>query len=1083
MQKESYVIESAPEEKHRIWKILIIILIIVLLLAIFAVISFNIYKYITTPKNETNVTVPLNTSQNTTPVNPIINNTLTNLTNTTGNTTPPDDNPPDDTPTDCTPNCTGKVCGSDGCEGTCGTCNSTHYCNATQQCVKTPANCTHESGCSGVGSFCDAVTKIPYTCALGTDGCLDRVNATACSAGYICHIGACVKQGICGNGIKEAGELCDDGSNNGNLGYCNSNCKGLIGNYYVSQLDSNCNDNGPGTSSQPWCTLNRSYTWYAGAGNKVQEGNIIIFRNGNYGTFREHTNDAPGYLFYRNNWITYKADAGHTPVLNSISVQNLDKWAPIENGRSYLRFVGFNISNGARFLYTSYIQLIDCDFRTQPLPYSGAYAPYFSDGAYAVSFEYNISNVLIENCTCHHGDEGIYMSIVENVTVRNNRVYLTGEDSLKYSGAKNLVIENNILREVSWTRGPVQIFGTKTSDFIEGETIVQEGTGSEGVYWKYITTSTSPYALVFLTKGSLFLDTGHGGGQTVKGLTSGATITPVTKVDPRHNDILETHSNSNYNVIINNNTAFSVVAQGITTYGMGGTKKVVITNNLVYGPAKEFVIEGITDVTFVNNTAIGSDWGVRLQEAYSSDKQYALNVNKFENNLVEKLTHEAGTPGKYVIVENHGANIFGNNPNGAGSFAYPFNINEESELVNYNFNNLFMDYSNNDFRPLESSPACDGSLNNKPETPIGAPLPCSCRSNSDCIFGGSCIQEKCVGTKNCLGTDKSCGTFPNCINCNQLDGCYQTSYRDYSCSAGSCTYTTDDCTDCSCSCEGYGIGESIEIGNCNDGIDNDCDSKKDNLDSSCQVPSGFPQDYSAYFRFEGSIKDYTGNNAGKWYGAEEVYSNRNANSKALEFDAINDYIKLPNSEYLDLLDDFTISVWVNSKSINPGVIIAKGDVGQDYRSAQYGQYGLWKSGSGSSINFLLDLYNSTAVERADTGTNYNINQWKHVVGVWDGATAKIYVDGNLAFSEPTAFSQLAHSVDSRNQILIGVDYRDSYTRHRFNGSIDDLIVYKRALSESEIRQIYCSQGGSGSICGLSSMNFARIWKALRSLFS
>jgi hypothetical protein len=69
----------------------------------------------------------------------------------------------------------------------------------------------------------------------------------------------------------------------------------------------------------------------------VQEGDTVILRDGNYGEFKESTADNPGekWLFYRTDWITYKADSGHTPILTRIYVRNEDKWPPIEHGKSY----------------------------------------------------------------------------------------------------------------------------------------------------------------------------------------------------------------------------------------------------------------------------------------------------------------------------------------------------------------------------------------------------------------------------------------------------------------------------------------------------------------------------------------------------------------------------------------------------------------------------------------------------------------------------------------------------------------------------------------------------------------------------
>ena len=105
---------------------------------------------------------------------------------------------------------------------------------------------------------------------------------------------------------------------------------------------------------------------------------------------------------------------------------------------------------------------------------------------------------------------------------------------------------------------------------------------------------------------------------------------------------------------------------------------------------------------------------------------------------------------------------------------------------------------------------------------------------AECSSSESCLNGACQS--NCAGTDTSCGSI-SCINCNASDRCSGDSYLDYYCSGTSCIYTSDDCSDCSCSCGGYNFEESVANGNCNDGKDNDCDGTTDLEDLGC-LPAG-----------------------------------------------------------------------------------------------------------------------------------------------------------------------------------------------------------------------------------------------------
>ena len=240
MEKEEIVIESVPVRKRFNWRILFIIIIVLLFLAIIAVFSISIYEKINAPENDTgtsNIT-NISLSQNDTPITPTINNTPANLTNTTRNiTNPPDDplNPPDS----CSPNCAGKNCGSDGCSGSCGSCNSTQYCNSAGRCVQIPIppeNCTPNcagkncgsDGCSGSCGSCNSTQYCNSAgrCAAILEGCNADGDCTAFTGA--CGIGKCnqttkkcyssfnASTTLCRNNISEcdAVEMCSGNSIN-----------------------------------------------------------------------------------------------------------------------------------------------------------------------------------------------------------------------------------------------------------------------------------------------------------------------------------------------------------------------------------------------------------------------------------------------------------------------------------------------------------------------------------------------------------------------------------------------------------------------------------------------------------------------------------------------------------------------------------------------------------------------------------------------------------------------------------------------------------------------------------------------------
>ena len=149
--------------------------------------------------------------------------------------------------TPCSPNCEGKVCGSDGCGGDCGTCEPGQGCNGSGQCGSkqitcTPdcvpcKACTSQEDCSEseicqvvmAGSYCLTTCLTDSDCALGEscigntctpfkscapkecgpDGCGGICGE--CDEGSICSSGKCNSGAEEGCGDIPAGVGCCDG--------------------------------------------------------------------------------------------------------------------------------------------------------------------------------------------------------------------------------------------------------------------------------------------------------------------------------------------------------------------------------------------------------------------------------------------------------------------------------------------------------------------------------------------------------------------------------------------------------------------------------------------------------------------------------------------------------------------------------------------------------------------------------------------------------------------------------------------------------------------------------------------------------
>lgn len=100
----------------------------------------------------------------------------------------------------------------------------------------------------------------------------------------------------------------------------------------------------------------------------------------------------------------------------------------------------------------------------------------------------------------------------------------------------------------------------------------------------------------------------------------------------------------------------------------------------------------------------------------------------------------------------------------------------------------------------------------------------------------------------------------------------------------------------------------------------------------------------------------------------------------------------------------------------------------------------------NKVQFVLSINN--VQQKLASITALNANTWYHVAATYDGAAMKIYINGVLDASK----SQTG-SVSSNGAFSVGYLYN---TSRNFNGKVDEVRVWKRALSQTEISQNMCN---------------------------
>ena len=187
----------------------------------------------------------------------------------------------------------------------------------------------------------------------------------------------------------------------------------------------------------------------------------------------------------------------------------------------------------------------------------------------------------------------------------------------------------------------------------------------------------------------------------------------------------------------------------------------------------------------------------------------------------------------------------------------------------------------------------------------------------------------------------------------------------------------------------------------------------------------------------------TENNHGTNNGATHNSSGGFNTGGAFEF--TNDYIEIAKEDSLNFdKNDFTISMWIKGTyTSNYHYLLHRRTA---YQTNEI-EFKFWGDGS---LEFSTD---NTAggegeVHVRDTSYFLTDNKWYHVVGVRQNDTLYIYVNGEIKDSQ----SGTIQNITSQENLFVASNADTN--GHYFNGSIDELKMWNRALSFNEIEFMY-----------------------------
>lgn len=112
----------------------------------------------------------------------------------------------------------------------------------------------------------------------------------------------------------------------------------------------------------------------------------------------------------------------------------------------------------------------------------------------------------------------------------------------------------------------------------------------------------------------------------------------------------------------------------------------------------------------------------------------------------------------------------------------------------------------------------------------------------------------------------------------------------------------------------------------------------------------------------------------------------------------------------------------------------------------------------------------------NSANTYNVNEWYHVVGTYDGKEMKIYVDGKL---EGTSSVQ-SGAINYPDRVFFSIGaYKDDNEDFVHKGMLDEVRLYDRALSEKEVLNNLQAEGLAVEPAGKLSLTWGQIKAAAR----
>ena len=227
-----------------------------------------------------------------------------------------------------------------------------------------------------------------------------------------------------------------------------------------------------------------------------------------------------------------------------------------------------------------------------------------------------------------------------------------------------------------------------------------------------------------------------------------------------------------------------------------------------------------------------------------------------------------------------------------------------------------------------------------------------------------------------------------------------------------------------------------------------------------QVPSYVPSNgLVGYWPFNGNANDASGNGYNGVVNGALLSNDRfGISNNAFSFDGINNKISLPLQQ--SGITSYSISGWFKT-SLGGPLISGRASAGQICLTLHIHNINTGVTNNGKII-YIVDSPSSSIGKM--TNNTFIDNNWHHIVGVYNGAAGSvspnqfsIYIDNILVSQSITNTGSESAPINNGTNLLIGA-HQAWPSGNYFQGLMDDIGIWSRALTQAEITGLYTTLG-------------------------